>query len=97
MLHLVRAEHEGRPGFDRSMPTRSSTSTSSAGARSGDDVTLIPMARAVCRLIASVCQEPSLAIVADQVAERVGSSIAIEPDSASRPGGSTSRNRKMFF
>lgn len=96
MLHLVRAEHEGRPGFDRSMPTRSSTSTSSAGARSGD-VTLIPMARAVCRLIASVCQEPSLAVVADQVAERVGSSIAIEPDSASRPGGSTSRNRKMFF
>ena len=91
MLHLVRAEHEGRPGFDRSMPTRSSTSTSSAGARSGDDVTLIPMARAVCRLIASVCQEPSLAIVADQVAE------AIEPDSAARPGGSTSRTRKMFF
>jgi hypothetical protein len=96
MLHLVRAEHEGRPGFDRSMPTRSSTSTSSAGARSGD-VALIPMARAVCRLIASVCQEPSLAVVADQVAERVGSSIAIEPDSASHPGGSTSRNRKMLF
>jgi len=96
MLHLVRAEHEGRPGFDRSMPTRSSTGTSSAGARSGD-VALIPMARAVCRLIASVCQEPSLAVVADQVAGRVGSSIAIEPDSASHPGGSTSRNRKMFF
>ena len=29
--------------------------------------------------------------------KRIGSSVAIEPDSASRPGGSTSRNRKMFF
>ena len=96
MLHRVRAEHEGRPGFDRSMPTGSSTGTL-VGRREERRRHFVSMARAICRLIASVGQERSLAIVADQVAERVGSSIAIEPDSASHPGGSTSRNRKMFF